>query len=91
MRKRKYTERIHASRLLKMLEKKNPCLCCPAAVDFNGSECPKELWKDTTNPCDICMNFVGASNFFKRCPCHNFGQKQAIKTTWIALEEKGYI
>ena len=52
MYKKEYTEKIHAKRLLKMLEKKNPCMCCPAAKGYNGNNYPNVMWENTA--CIIC-------------------------------------
>lgn len=38
--------------------------------------------------CHRCAKFLNAAF---GCPCHILGKKEAIKRTWIALEEKGYI
>jgi hypothetical protein len=41
--------------------------------------------------CDICLNFVSA-NITNGCPCFNLGSCQnAVKQSWLALEERGYI
>ena len=92
--KRKYTEKIHAQRLLKMLNKKDPCGWCPAHGRFGqfyiaGS--PSEMWEidDGPDPCRVCRRFV--SRLRSGCPCNYFGKKEAIKRTWLALERKGYI
>ena len=89
-----YTEKIHAKRLLGMLNKKKPCLHCPAAEKYSA-EGPwinftlnyKLLARDKY--CAVCQTFIGYKNTPK-CPCHK-GKERAIKRTWEALEEKGYI
>ena len=44
MNKPTYTEKVHAQRLLKMLKRKDPCGCCPAAKSFDSSKDCTELW-----------------------------------------------
>ena len=91
---RKYTEKIHAARLLKMLEEKEPCMCCPATPYFKSNLQSDTMWFNSyiegEHPCDICKDFVGLDNRYTDCPCYELG-KEAIKLTWIALEEKGYL
>jgi hypothetical protein len=86
-----YTEKIHVERLLKMLNKKNPCAHCPAGPNYSSSQGILNKFIETDSEvfqtCRICRGFVGAK---ETCPCWEFG-KEAIKRTWIALEEKGYI
>ena len=88
-----YTEAIHAKRVKKMLGRKDPCIHCPGAPNLLSG---KGLLKGYTEGdrilssnqiCTICRKFVKA----KYCPCTNFGTEEAIKRTWIALEEKGYL
>jgi len=90
-----YTEKIHAERLLKMLERKNPCAYCPAGKDFEPRDFSE--WGLDKYECgsirksyvaDICIRFVNGEEI---CPCLAWGKKEAIKRTWIVLEEKGYI
>jgi len=88
---KKYTEKIHAERLIKILEKKDTCNRCPAASRFDGGKEPKDLWSENSNPCKICCNFINLTEKNKACPCDEFGSKGAARLTWIALEEKGYI
>jgi hypothetical protein len=91
---KEYTEEIHAKMLLKMLGKEDPCSCCncPSAI-ANG----KYGWSrfKTKNPvCIQCMAFLELPIFFTLlggCPCGLLGDKEAIKQTWLKLEEKGYI
>lgn len=73
---REYTEKIHAARLLKILERKNPCGLCPATPDYFGC-------------CLVCARFVGSLT--GNCPCPMYGIKEAIKRTWLSLEAKGYL
>ena len=86
----KYTEKIHAKRLLGMLNKKNPCQeTCPAGKYYS-------FFRENGKDCNLCRDFVGAKGnperiFDARCPCNILGREEAIKRTWIALEEKGYI
>jgi len=91
--RRKYTEKIHAGRLLGMLKKKNLCVCCPASKRYNATVYP--YWSWNSEVCKICMKFVNVPNYNdyanSKCPCRNFGEHEAIKRTWLALEEKGYI
>ena len=78
---RTYTEKIHVERLLEMLEKKHPCGHCPAEPSF----------KTDMKVCKICLEFIGLDDGYKWCPCLILGRQRAIKRTWIALEEKGYL
>jgi len=92
----KYTEKIHAKRLLGMLNKKNPCLCCPQerhyGINEHNDDMPWQEDGDGDDACHICMEFVNTKQTdWKWCPCLILGEKEAIKRTWIALEEKGYI
>jgi hypothetical protein len=83
----RYTEEFHAQRLLEMLEKRDPCACCPKVDNFyyeNGVN-----MKYSNNACKICLNFISLS--LGLCPCHRLEDQEAIKRTWLALEEKGYI
>uniref|UniRef100_A0A6H1ZSC7 Uncharacterized protein n=1 Tax=viral metagenome TaxID=1070528 RepID=A0A6H1ZSC7_9ZZZZ len=93
---KEYTDAIHAKRLLKMLEKKNPCGCCPPAKRFSAGENPNGGWLNQKHKaCQVCQNFVGLKIKWwfdgNKCPCQRVGKKRAIKRTWLALEEKGYI
>jgi len=78
---KEYTEAIHAKMLLKMLEKKRPCWECPANEIPTNKQC-----------CTVCQRFVGLKYINEICcPCNRLGGKRAIKRTWLALKEKGYI
>ena len=74
-----YTEADHAEKLLMMLERErgNVCTECPASHILMSISCP------------VCLAFVGMGEY-EYCPCLEIGH-EAIKRTWIALEEKGYI
>lgn len=97
----KYTEKIHARRLLWILNKKNPCLCCPAAPKFSIAhhDSPDELWSSDSDSCKICQEFIGmeverpnsTEKVYASCPCNNMSTHEVLKRTWLALEEKGYI
>ena len=99
--KRKYSEKIHAERLLKVLEKKYTCDKCPASRYHNSAKSPVEVWDDDKglgkHPCMICNDFVGIGigekrERVKKCPCFYFEtESEAFKVSWLALEEKGYL
>ena len=87
-----YTEKIHAERLLQMLEKRDPCTCCPIGIMFMcGHGGIEIIADDSKSACLICRNFVGVTN--NSCPCGFFDLDgdDVIKQTWLALEENGYI
>jgi len=84
-----YTEKEHVENLLDMLEYENPCNHCPNEVFIDCVSIPR---------CIMCRSFIGIQGIIynyipacKKCPCYVLGEKEAIKRTWIALEEKGYI
>ena len=81
----KYTEEQHAQHLLCMLERPDPCNCCPGALYLSRKINPEN------GACKICWNFLGKEEERGHCPCTRLGEARAIKETWIALEKKGYI
>jgi len=86
----KYTEKIHATRLLGMLNKKDPCLCCPKYKYYDPVH--SDIIIDDCHSkaaCRVCREFVGICAGI--CPCPTWGKAEAIKRTWLALEEKGYL
>ncbi|KKM75043.1 hypothetical protein LCGC14_1394220 [marine sediment metagenome] len=100
-RKRKYTEAVHAKRVQKVIEKERPGNHCPAGRKFK-KEPIYELWEaprgdeipEIKKPCFICTEFLGLRHYTpmgEYCPCHRLGTKRAVKLTWLALKEKGYL
>ena len=96
----KYTEAIHAKRLLGMLNRKNPCLCCPkcrnySSVSGNQYMPWQQEYEDDKDSCLICRDFLeitsDGNSYSGFCPCYVLGEQEAIKQTWLALEEKGYL
>jgi len=96
--KEEYTEKVHARMMLIILE---------ISTETIISKCPKMLYEEmrmkyfdgccTTRYSEtgqyfnkLCKNFIGLPNDAK-CPCEELGCQEAIKRTWIALEEKGYL
>ena len=88
---RKYTEKVHAKRLLQMLKHDDVCNLCVAAQNFKESVFIKGITEERA--CPVCRGFIGLknTNWDKPCPCDALGKKRAIQRTWEALEEKGYI
>ena len=87
--KRKYTEAIHAKRLMAILEKDDVCECCPAARRYVNYESPMDMWAKEPDPCKICAEFIGKTSC--HCPCYILGKEEAIELTIQALQEKGYM
>lgn len=92
---KEYTEKIHAERLLAMLNNPKPCSYCPASRNFDASSHPDELWDDYSDSCKVCGDFIALTPneriYYSDCPCKCLGGIEAIKRSWISLEEKGYI
>jgi hypothetical protein len=79
---RKYTEKVHAQRLIKVLESGDTCRKCPASPEYSQGP----------DGCEICLNFILPDCIdIPSCPCYSLGPQEAVKRSWIALEEKGYI
>ena len=97
-----YTEKIHARRVKRVIEKERPIKHCPAGRKFK-KEPIYELWEaprgdeipEIKKPCFICTEFLGLGHYSPRtgykCPCHRLGTKRAVELTWQALEERGYL
>ena len=94
--KSKYTEELHAERLLKMLDKLPAdavCYSCPANKNFYAAApCVVSLERDLEE-CDVCHAFLGMppADDCDACPCDHFGEEDAIKITVQKLKEKGYM
>jgi len=88
-----YTEKLHAKRLLGMLNKPDPCLCCPKTRFYEIGSNHISAVDDSMDACRVCEEFVGILPVagLNSCPCYTLGEQRAIRLTWIALEEKGYL
>ena len=95
MKKQIYTEKIHARKLIEILEKEDACNKCPASVGFNKCLGATEKWiinDDNNHPCDICRSFIGLTKQLgKICPCISLGKEKAIEITYEVLKSKGYL
>lgn len=83
--KGKYTERVHARRVMRMMELGKSC---PQGNHY-GFE---KIYENRA--CEICREFLGATKKFYGgyCPCYVLRSRdEAYKRTWIALDEKGYL
>lgn len=82
-------ERRHAEALLRMLETPHTKLCLPCPhsdTDFNCGTL------GILKTCAQCRKFIGLSPLTRcPCPCSTLTQPIAVKRTWIALDEKGYL
>ena len=88
----KYTEKIHAERVIKVLENKNTCKMCPRDR-MRGNM--GNMWNTSLeDACLMCVSFIGLPYrefSTERCPCNALPKSEVFKRTWLALEEKGYI
>ena len=86
-----YTKDRHAKNLLQLLEQDNPCSCCPLNFDeiLSIIHCDNAsfIGKTIAYTCRRFVNFTGNYG----CLCRVLGKQEAIKRTWIALEEGGYL
>ena len=80
-----YTEREHAENLLQLLSAKDPSDFCPAQFSYDMSLASNE---EISAICDICRGFIGIT---WDCPCYDLGNQEAVKRTWLVLEEEGYL
>ena len=94
--KKVYTEKIHAGQLLRLLESNNPCDHCVASYNLHVTIAG--MWINSYDVCEICKQFLGYTENNKPhsripsgCPCHQLGEKEAFKRSWIQLENKGYL
>lgn len=90
-----YNQKQHAVNLILMLEKGLTRTSCPID-DFEKDWCEKSagtrFGKKIQNTfCKICFKFIDLKGDMEECPCDILGCDEAIKRTWFALEEKGYI
>jgi len=84
-----YTEDQHAARLLWLLENRGSKLCgtCPGTMS-------EDMPHRRQTICSTCLGFVGLKNRYRRpenrfCSCALLDDP--VKTTWLALEAKGYL
>ena len=80
--------KLHAKRLLMLLNKKDPCYdTCPASKRLNF----RDDWLSCSDSfsCYICREFISIKG--NDCPCNELGGQEAVKRTWLALEEGGWL
>lgn len=83
-----YTEEIHATNLLNLLQSKFMSQVCP--IDFMAARYKESLtFYNFEECCKLCLSFIDLQGF--RCPCTRLNLPEARKITWIALDEKGYL
>lgn len=87
-----YKENDHARNLLLMLQYNKGMIkhMCPY-IKYQlplMNELKRISYKDV---CGVCKRFVGIPVYVSTCPCEYFNPKEAVKRTWLALEEKGYL
>jgi hypothetical protein len=89
--KPRYSMKIHAVRVLRMLETLDePCAhnSCPAFPDLTTNPEFTPSWYWSNDPCYTCRTFAGIEY---GCPCIILGKEKNIKHSWIKLEKMGMI
>ena len=93
----KYTRKIHAEYLIKILERSDTCNLCPFSEwkeenQYNYLTCHSSTTKAKKGQEYICRSFINVAGSQNNvCPCRILGPEEAAKRSWIALEKWGYI
>ena len=83
----RYTKKLHAYRLSRMLEHPEPCMCCPASKGFDETESAIAMWDNKYEICTICWEFLGEEENILYCPCHVYNIAEVINLTLKKLKE----
>ena len=85
-----YDRKQHIENLLRILEKDLTCYLCPIE---EGQPMQEPRIRDRF--CNFCRSFIGLRRvpYHKkfRCPCETLGSEEAVKRSWLAIEESGYL
>ena len=73
-------EALHINGLFEMLSHSNPCY-----------HCPREQHGFNIKHCKTCLEFIGLSKKELVCPCSVLEPHEALKRTYLKLEELGVI
>ena len=91
---RRYTKPEHVRRLKIMLNRENPCGCCPAAPKFSAAKSASLFWvQGVESICKTCRDFLGElpghhdATGPRKCPCLVLGHEEALKRTHLAIEQ----
>jgi len=95
----RYREALHVEGLLGILEDHpHPIFtACPSSQveEAHGRRVEEQYDKET---CDICWGFLQETfpdtvplMKIESCPCIKLGKELAVKLTWLALEDQGYL
>lgn len=60
---------------------------CPASPYYEPNESPAKSWSANSEPCNICLEFIGLDPETPGCPCHIFGEEKAQKFTIKKLKK----
>jgi len=86
-----YTIEKHVPRLIEMLEGGVIWNKCPSGMLGFGKD-ELEWANGEESVCVICRGFIGlGSSSMGNCPCDSLGYSEAVKRTWLALEDGGHL
>jgi hypothetical protein len=90
-------EQEHVEALLEMLSRRAPCRWCPGVIAEKNNQHNLAL-RSSAYCVETCHRFIetgvtsiSSASLYEIHPCTVLGSFEAIKRTWLALEEKGYI